>query len=302
LALYLEWRFLLLEGLMRTNEPDAVLHSAIYTGEVWHKRHTPREHGFTYKVFMAYLDLDEMDTVFSLSRWWSSHLKYWPAFFNRADYFTHPNNPSLPLIDSVRTAVQDELGFSPSGPIRLLTNLRYFGYLTNPISIYYCFDAGGKDLQALLLEVTNTPWGERQHYVLDCRDGTGLGNCKPGTEIEFGKTMHVSPFIPMNMRYRWSGNVPGDTLAYRLCNWQYSENDLCEQKQPEKYDSNKLYFSAGVNFSRQAMTSKNMRMVLIRFPLMTVKVISAIYWQALRLRFKGIRFLPHPDRARSEPV
>lgn len=270
-------------------------HSAIYTGEVWHKRHTPREHSFAYKVFMVYLDLAELDTVFSLSSWWSKRNKFWPAFYNRDDYFKHPSSPSLPLTESVSKAVHDELGFTPQGPIRLLTNLRYFGYLTNPISIYYCFDTCGENLEALLIEVTNTPWGERQHYVLDCREGIGLHQRQPVTEIEFGKTMHVSPFIPMNMRYRWSGNVPGDLLSYRLCNWQYPLSEAPE----EGSDESSLYFSAGVNFSRLPMNRKNMKQVLIHFPLMTVKVISAIYWQALRLRLKGIKFLPHP--ARSEP-
>lgn len=275
---------------MQMSNSEETFNSAIYSGEVWHKRYVPREHNFRYKVFMVYLDLQEIESVFSSSYCWSTRFSWWPAFYRREDYFTYPADESLSLDAAVRTAVRDELGFQPSGPIRLLTNLRYFGYLTNPISIYYCFDDGGVEVQALLIEVTNTPWGERQHYVLDCR------NYRQGQAIDFDKQMHVSPFVPMNIRYQWSGNTPGDVLSYRLSNW------LVNETLADEAGSGDLYFSAGVNFTRLPMSKKNMRNILIRFPLMTVKVITAIYWQAVRLKLKGIRFLSHPGRRKPSAV
>ena len=115
----------------------------------------------------------------------------------------------LPDIDeSVRAAVENKLNFRPAGAIRVLTNFRYFGYLINPITCYYCFDESDKHLQALLIEVTNTPWEQRTHYVLDLRQ------YKAGESIDFNKDMHVSPFMPMNMMYLSLIHISEPTRPY----------------------------------------------------------------------------------------
>ena len=253
---------------------------------MWHKRFTPVEHAFRYRVFMVYLDLAEIDQVLSLSRWWSTK-RLSLARFRRADFFSYHGRElttvgnNAPCIDvCVRKAVYDTAGFYPDGPVRLLTNLRYFGYIINPISCYYCFDSQDtQKLTALLIEVTNTPWGEKTHYVLDLREYSGRDR------IDFNKAMHVSPFMPMNMKYRWKGGEPGETLSYTL------ENHSLQAASGERGK-----FVAGVNFEREVITGKSLNRILFHYPLMTAKVAIGIYWQALRLAIKRVRFVPHPAR------
>lgn len=263
------------------------MHSAVYKGVVWHKRFEPAEHAFRYNVFMLYLDLAEIEEVLAMSRCWSTK-RFAPACYRRSDFFIYRDRASsmqgqshLSLDESVRRAVQDGIGFRPDGPIRLLTNLRYFGYIINPISCYYCFDAAER-MTALLIEVTNTPWGEKTHYTLDLRE------YQYEDTIEFGKSMHVSPFMPMEVTYRWQGKAPGTSLCYSLENHSLA---------PE-YQGNGMQrkFAAGVMFEREELTASGLNRILLHYPFMTVKVAVGIYWQALRLAIKRVPFVPHPAR------
>ena len=207
------------------------------------------------------------------------------------------SDQGVPEIDeSVRAAVENKLNFRPVGAIRVLTNFRYFGYLINPITCYYCFDESGENLQALLIEVTNTPWEQRTHYVLDLRQ------YQSGESIDFDKDMHVSPFMPMNMMYRWKGSVPGANLMYSLASFTVSETENPGRPVESQLVSvnaettHSRQFDSGVNFKRIEITSASLNRVLWRYPWMTGKVALAIYWQALRLWFKRIPFVPHPNK------
>lgn len=245
------------------------MHSCLYVGHVNHRRFFPRRHEFRYKLFMIYLDLAELDTAFQ-GRWSWSARRPALAWFRRRDHF---GDPDIALDVHVRDLVERDTGRRPAGPIRLLTHLRYFGYCMNPICVYYCFKPDGETLDAVVAEVSNTPWGEKIGYVLDVADQTG-GNQR----AEFAKAMHVSPFMPMDLRYHWHSITPGAHLAVHL-------------------DVNKgasRMLDATLSLRRQPLNGRNLARVLTRFPFMTLKVIAAIHWEALRLLLKRIPVFSHP--------
>lgn len=250
------------------------MNSAIYSGQVWHQRLSPKAHAFQYRVFMMYLDLAELDEVFAGNALWSAH-RLSPARFKRSDFL---GDSECSLADTVRDRVEKEIGKRPSGPIRLLANIRYWGFIINPISCYYCFDSSGTVLEAILLDVTNTPWKERQQYVLSCDISVAE------QKIDFSKAMHVSPFMPMDMDYQWSGSAPGQRLVFTLNNFS---------------DSKKV-FAAGVNLEREEISPFKLTMILFRFPLMTIKVFLGIHWQALKLWLKGLKIFKHPPHHSSK--
>ena len=250
------------------------MHSAVYRGWVRHRRHEPRAHEFRYQLFMMYLDLAELPTLFDRFWCWSAR---GPALarFKRSDYH---GDPAISLDAAVRASVAQHTGTEPPGPIRVLTHLRYFGHIFNPVSFYYCFDAAGGRVQTILAEITNTPWHERHAYVLPVTSGKRTGDI---TRFEFGKIFHVSPFWPMDMRYDWRLSEPQDELHIHMENWR----------------DERRAFDATMTLQRQPVSSRSLGRALASHPLMTAKVVSAIYWQALRLWLKGTPFFTHPAKA-----
>ena len=245
------------------------MRSRIYQGVLRHRRVSPRNHEFRYQVAMVYLCLDEVAELFDKQRFWSAN---GPALaeFRRSDFL---GDQQISLQDEVRRRIYEETGESQSGPIYLLANLRYFGYVMNPIACYYCFNDDETELEYVVAEVNNTPWDERHSYVLP---GPGAGRW---LRTAFDKQFHVSPFNPMNMRYHWRSNTPSKRLVLHM------ENNVGNDK----------VFDATLSLTGQPMTASNMNKLLIRYPFMTVKVVLAIYWQALRLYLKGVPVHSHPE-------
>ncbi len=247
------------------------MHSGLYVGWVRHRRLRPVLHQFRYPVFMVYLDLAELPALFRGRWFWSTRHPTW-AWFRRGDYL---GEPSQPLEVSVRALVAARTGHTPAGPIRVLTHLRYLGVLFSPLSLYYCFDASGQHVEAVVAEVSNTPWGERHCYVLmtSARDRD-----RATQRHAHRKEFHVSPFMPMDVVYRWRLSTPGQRLLVHIENHR---------------EAAKL-FDATLLLSRRPLSRAELRRALLLFPAMTVKVLAAIYWEALRLWLKGCRFIPHP--------
>lgn len=261
------------------------LASCLYHGWVRHRRFEPVENTFTYRVFFAYLDLDELDRVFA-GRWFWSTSRGAIARFRREDHFGSPNEP---LSESVRNLVEHQTGSRPTGPVRVLTQLRFWGYLMNPVAFFYCFNEAGTEVESVVAEVTNTPWGERHCYVLDAATLTGTG---PNTQKEF----HVSPFMEMNMEYAWRVGTPGTTLSMHIDEPRTAERQDASPRPAAAND--RPPFDVTMSLERRPITTGHLAKTLIRHPFMTGKIAAAIYWQALKLWWKGVPFVPHPDRAR----
>jgi len=215
--------------------------SALYEGWVRHRRHDPVEHEFRYPLFMSYFDLGELPEVLDRVPLWSARRPA-PAWFRRSDY----------------------LDVQHDGPVRVLTHVRTFGHLFNPVTLYYCFDATGERVEKVLAEVTNTPWGERHVYTLDSLDSV------------MRKRLHVSPFLGMDAEYRIRMTPPGERLRVHM----------------ESRSDGAVQFDATLALRRRELSP----WPLLRYPFMTARVVAGIYAQALRLRLKGAPYHPHPAR------
>ncbi|MDN3649799.1 DUF1365 domain-containing protein [Reinekea marina] len=260
------------------------LNSRIYTGWVRHRRFSPSEHQFKYKVFMLYLDLDEINSVFSISKLWSINRFNWQSFY-RADFFKGKHSD---LKQSVLTYISENSDIKAEQIARvcMLTNLRTLGFSMNPVTFYYAYDESG-ELLVIMPEITNTPWGERDQYLLSTNENP-IHGLEPAVETtarsfryKLAKKFHVSPFNPMDMEYDWRFSTPTDTTnTIHLAN----------------YKEQKKVFDATMVLEPVEITAKNIRHTLIQFPLITVKVASGIYINALRLWLKKVPFYRHPNK------
>ncbi len=249
------------------------MHSSLYKGWVRHRRRSPAGNSFRYRLFMVYLDLAELPGLFDRSWLWSARRPA-PAWFRRKDYLGPADRP---LHEAVRDRVEAETGTRPDGPVRVLTHLRYYGYCMNPVTFYYCFDREGERVRFIVAEINNTPWDERHAYVLDARSARAEGCVR---RWQFGKSFHVSPFLPMDMDYDWRFNEPSQSLKVHMENWKDGER----------------VFDATLELAREPITATSLRRVLLAYPFMTIKVVALIYWQALLLWLKRTPFFTHPDK------
>ena len=246
--------------------------SGVYEGWVTHRRHRPRKHRFRYHLGMLYVALEELPEIFDTHPLWSAQRPA-PAWFRRKDYLRPSDRP---LEDAVREEIARQTGTTPSGPIRLLTQPRYWGVGFNPVSFYYVFAPGGRQLEWVLADVSNTPWRQRHPYVLG---PLGSANEKGYWRATSRKAFHVSPFMEMDMEYRWLLGSPAKNLLVGI----------------ENHDAEGRIFDATFSLERRPLTRGNLGRLLWTYPWQTTKVVGAIYWQALRLWAKKIPYVPHPD-------
>ena len=248
-----------------------MMHSCLYQGTVQHRRLSPAKHVFRYRLYLAYLDLDELPTLLNGGHGLGQR-RLSPASFRRAD---HQGDPRRPLAETVADLVQERTGRRPEGPIRLLTLLRNWNYYFNPLSLYYCFDGPGRTVQTVVAEVSNTPWLERHWYVLDSSHRFGA----PGRlRFHHPKDFHVSPFMGMEMQYAWYLNEPGAQLKVAIVNCRGAER----------------VFDVSMVLQRRELTRGSLARTLVRHPWMTGRVVQAIYWQAFLLWWKKCPFYSHP--------
>ena len=187
------------------------------------------------------------------------------------------------LRQRITQIVKNETGVSMDGPVRLLTQLRYFGYYFSPLNLYYCYDAVGENVVAVVAEVSNTPWREQHLYVL--HDGIRTGTSRHA--YAHPKTFHVSPFMEMDLHYRWRLTQPEKTLRIHLSNYHN------EQSEP--------FFAAGMSLSRRPLNRARLARTMLRYPWMTAQIAGGIYFQALKLWWKACPYYPHPHTASNLP-
>jgi DUF1365 family protein len=240
--------------------------SAIYEGTIRHRRFAVRPHELRHRIALVYLDMEELDGLLA------GRLIAGPpglVRFRRGDYL---GDPHVGLGDAVRALLEHRTGSAPAGPIRLLTHLRTFGHCFNPVSFYYCFTPQ-EQLDAVVAEVTSTPWGERHSYVLE---RSGEGAVLAGS---FAKALHVSPFMGMEQRYTMRAAAPGATLAVHI----------------ESHELGELAFDATLALRRTPLSSRGLARITARYPAATLRVLALIYRHALALKLKGVPLHPRPE-------
>ncbi|MBM4088604.1 MAG: DUF1365 domain-containing protein [Planctomycetes bacterium] len=251
------------------------MQSCVYLGEVRHKRYAPGVHRFRYRLYMLYLDLEELPALARAGLVRSA--RFAPVSFRRDDHVIGSRSRQT-LADAVLDLVQEESGRRPAGPVRLLTLLRCFGYYFSPLNLYYCFEPRGEAVEAVVAEVSNTPWRETHYYVLGDHNRTG----PPGTlRFRHRKSFHVSPFLDMDLDYDWRLSRPDSRLAVHIVNRR--------EGAPA--------FAAGLTLQRRELNRVQLLRLLARHPWMTARVVQAIYWQAFRLWRKRCPFVAHPKHA-----
>ena len=254
--------------------------SAVYEGWLRHRRFEPVEHSFRYRLYMAYLDLDELPEVLDPYPLWSARRPA-PARFRREDYM---GDPRRPLAECVRDAVERAGGGRPRGPVRLLGNVRCLGHVFNPVCFYYCFDPAGERVEAVVADVTNIPWGESRPYVLLRGERQG-----PVLSERLEKRLHVSPLMGMDQTYSLRASEPGAGLVVQI--------ESRAGAAAEDGDGNRI-FDATLSLRRRELSTRTLLGMLARHPAMSLQVVARIYAQTLRLRLKGARYHAHPERVR----
>ena len=241
------------------------MQSAIYHGEVFHCRLVPKKHAFRYHIYLLWLAVDEIDQLESKVRGFST--RAWSVLrFKREDYLGDPQHD---LQHSVIEKMSLLAGKTLTGRVFMLGQTRTFGWYFSPVNFYYLQQPDGS-FSHVLAEVSNTPWNERHHYLVDL-----------ALQQDSNKAFHVSPFNPMDMIYKWHIAQPAEQLKLSLS---------CHKQEK--------HFIASLNMTRQELNSANLLKQLLRIPSMTLKTLGGIYWQALKLLIKGMPIYSHPKQGK----
>ncbi len=246
------------------------MESAIYKGKVYHQRFKPTQHKFDYDIYLFWLKLesDELNALSDTLTYFSAHSKA-RVRFKREDYL---GDPSISLKQAVLERMTElNGGKTLNGDVFMLGQLRMWGLYFSPVNFYYLRNVEGKYTH-MLAEVSNTPWNERHHYLVNL-----------DTQADTPKAFHVSPFNPMDMTYKWSISQPSSRLSLAMD---------CVREDKE--------FSAGINLTKFTLDNANLSAALKRIPSMTIKTVAGIYWHALKLVLKRTPLYTHQEKSQEQ--
>ena len=249
--------------------------SAIYSGQLRHRRFQPAAHEFQYGLFMAFLDIDRIPELMAASRVASYNRLNWASFQER-DHF---GDASRSLRERLSTQAAERGIQLPSGPVFLLTHLRYLGFCFNPISVFYCYGKLSQRVELIVAEVNST-FGETHNYWLSGAEQVSGDN---SLRYRSPKRMHVSPFMKMSLDYDFTFTEPADGLVAHIAT----------------IDAGTPFFDATLTLQRRDWNAANLTAALVKQPWMTAKVVAAIHWEAARLWWKGVPIVPHPGVKRT---
>ncbi|WP_394205669.1 DUF1365 domain-containing protein [Shewanella waksmanii] len=239
-----------------------LMRSAVYRGEVRHRRFGDRPHRFNYGMYMMAIDLDELDVVCRTSRVFGTRW-FNPIRFQEKDYLkSEPGE----LKQRISNKVAQLGGHWQGEKVVMMAQCRCLGLYFSPINFYFCYD-NNDVCKYMLAEVSNTPWNQRHYYLVDLE-----GDCKTD------KVFHVSPFMEMDMQYHWKIVAPEHKVMVHIENHQHSK-----------------VFDATLAMTREEITPGSLLKTWLSTPMMTGKMIAGIYWQALKLFCKRVPFVAHPE-------
>jgi len=251
-----------------------MLTSSLYRTRIFHRRRRPKSHRLSYGAFFLLLDVDELDHMHRRLKWFSYNSFNVFSFYDR-DHGPGTSEPLRPWIENYLGQAGVDLD---GGSIQALCMPRILGYVFNPITVYYCYHRDGR-MRAVLYEVSNT-FGQRHSYLFTVDDpAEGL------LQHSCDKRFFVSPFIDVAGRYKFSLRRPGKELYLHI----------------RQSDAEGTLLDAWVNGDKSHISDKNLLLCLVRYPLLTLKVMGGIHWEALKIWLKGIRTVARPE-APSEPV
>ncbi len=239
----------------------------IASGTLVHQRMMSPRHRFVYAMRQVLLDLDDVDTLFAATRWWSSR-RVALGWFRRRDFL---DQPELALKERVRQIVATQLSLAFDGRVMMLTAPRCWGFCFNPLTLYFCFDRHNEQPVAVVAEVHNTPWFQRHVYALDTRSA----QMQPSHD----KSFHVSPFLPMDLQYLWQFNLKPDQLRIGITNTR----------------ENAVVFKSSLVLQLKPVDAAQLDRELWMHLPQALKTLLGIYWQALKMFIKRAPFYTHPN-------
>jgi DUF1365 family protein len=236
------------------------LESCLYIGTIRHRRFLPIKHEFNYKIFMYFINLDEVNKYFKTTL--LHNTKFSLIWFRKKDFLSK---------QKISKEIKNRFNSQFVGEVFLLTYVRTFGFNFNPVNFYYCYENGS--LKYIVSQITNTPWLEKHIYAFEVPSDQKL-------LYRFNKEFHVSPFLPMKMKYEWFFTSPNDVTHVHMNNFK---------------DGDK-YFDATLKLNKVEINKINLIKTHLRYPLLPMIVKIRIYFNALILMLKGAVFYTHPSK------